>query len=344
MRELEIWKEYSREEVHDIFSPDTIFTPQTGTWGLQGIVKIPERPRSYVFFVTFGKSQGAFDFDESITDDGVLTWQSQPKQRLQDTAVQDFIGHDDRTDAIHLFLRTRSVVPYTYCGVLGYLVHDGEREQPVNFQWQLLDWPMPVETIVKMGLALAHTTDGVVTTLATEPTVTEALALPFTLYEVPPPSGVKQGPTKTKKFNAVKRPLHPDQDARNRALGLAGEELVLEVERRQLIEAGHPQLAEKVLHVSVVEGDGAGYDIRSFCENGDVRHLEVKTTRNGATSAFFVSPNEIAFSEAHPETFVLVRVFGYQSKTKSGHCYRSAGPLTESFLLVGTEYRASPKS
>ena len=45
MRTLELWLSYTRKEVHDIFSPDTPFTPQRGTWGLHGIVAIPERPK-----------------------------------------------------------------------------------------------------------------------------------------------------------------------------------------------------------------------------------------------------------------------------------------------------------
>jgi hypothetical protein len=141
----------------------------------------------------------------------------------------------------------------------------------------------------------------------------------------------------------VKRALHPDQDARNKALGLAGEKLVLEAERRRLKVAGRSDLADKIVHVSAVEGDGAGYDIRSFDDGGELRHLEVKTTRSGAASGFFVSPNEVAFSEAHRSTFVLVRVFGYDEKTKSGTCYRSPGALTGAFTLTETEYRASPK-
>jgi hypothetical protein len=39
VRTLELWQTYSREEVHDIFSPDTVFT---GTWGIQGIIKVPD--------------------------------------------------------------------------------------------------------------------------------------------------------------------------------------------------------------------------------------------------------------------------------------------------------------
>jgi len=343
MRNLELWQTYSRDEVHDVFSPDTVFTSGAGSWGLHGIVKIPERPGSYVFFVTFGRSQGGFDFEESITEDGVLTWQSQPRQRLVDATIQDLIHHDDRTDAIYLFLRTRRDASYTYCGVLGYLVHDEEREQPVHFQWQLLDWPAPAAAISNMGLLLAPPSDEDATPSFAGTGVPASPPATFVLNEVPPPPGTMPGAAKTKTFRAVKRALHPDQDARNKALGLAGEELVLETERRRLIAAGRPDLAEKVVHVAVVEGDGAGYDIRSFEDDGEVRHLEVKTTRHSARSAFYVSPNELAFSEENPNTFVLVRVFGFDPKTESGSCYRCAGAMTEVLFLKPTEYQASLK-
>ena len=49
--------DYSRESIHNLFSPDTEFRPQRGTWGIHGIVKIPRRPGDFVFFVTFGQSQ-----------------------------------------------------------------------------------------------------------------------------------------------------------------------------------------------------------------------------------------------------------------------------------------------
>jgi hypothetical protein len=70
MRTLELWQSFTRKDVHDIFSPDTPFTSQRGSWGLQGVVAIPDRPSSYVFLVTFGKRQGIHTFDESITEDG----------------------------------------------------------------------------------------------------------------------------------------------------------------------------------------------------------------------------------------------------------------------------------
>jgi hypothetical protein len=139
MRTLDPWEMYTRKEVHDIFSPDTVFRPQGGSWGISGIVGIPNRTADTVFFVTFGSRQGAHNFDESITTDGVLTWQSQPSQRLSDPQIRQFIEHDDRLHTIHLFLRSRRGRPYTYCGTLGYLSHDLDREAPVYFQWQLME-------------------------------------------------------------------------------------------------------------------------------------------------------------------------------------------------------------
>ncbi len=56
MTKLKLYGEYSRQDVHAIFSPDTEFVPQAGTWGLQGIVRVPERQGDWVFFITFGQA------------------------------------------------------------------------------------------------------------------------------------------------------------------------------------------------------------------------------------------------------------------------------------------------
>ena len=143
------YQQYTRQDVHDIFSPDTVFTPQAGTWGLQGIVQIPGRAADFVFFVTFGQKQAHHVFDEGITTDGVLTWQSQPSQRLLDRQIQQFINHNEDVNSIYLFLRTAQGKDYAYLGKLKYLAHDREREQPVHFQWQILDWNIPREILTK---------------------------------------------------------------------------------------------------------------------------------------------------------------------------------------------------
>ncbi len=134
---------YTREQVHDIFAPGTRFLPQTGTWGLHGIIRVPGRTADWVFFVTFGKSQARHTFEEHVSTEGILQWQSQPRQTLTDPIIKSWINHDPNTANIYLFLRTRRLGPYWYLGKLAYIGHDPRKERPVYFTWQILDWNPP---------------------------------------------------------------------------------------------------------------------------------------------------------------------------------------------------------
>ena len=73
---LQLYELYSRNDVQNIFDPNYQFEPSRGTWGLHGVVRIPHKQNDWVFFVTYGQSQSGHEFDEGITPDGVLTWQS----------------------------------------------------------------------------------------------------------------------------------------------------------------------------------------------------------------------------------------------------------------------------
>src|SRR5829696_1290062 len=210
---LRLYDDYSREEVHDIFSPDTAFTPQSGTWGIQGIVPIPDRSGDFVFFVTLGQEQAGHVFDEGITEDGVLTWQSQPRQGLSNPQIQQFIEHDELKNSIYLFLRTDRRANYTYLGELKYLAHDTERENPVYFQWQVLEWDPPSNVLDRVGLILqprSHVDDG--STADARNRLEETL---------PPTLGTRRG-TGTRKFRARKLPDFSVTESRNRDLGHRG--------------------------------------------------------------------------------------------------------------------------
>lgn len=154
-RPLVKYGSYTRKEVRDIFSPQTEYVPGAGSWGLKGLIRIPERPNDFVFFVTYGRRQGDHTFDESITEDGILTWQSQPRQKLSSPTMQQLINHNHLQNNIYLFLRTSSKnLTYTYLGRLAYVEHDSEREQPVYFKWQILDWELSPEKAREMELQL----------------------------------------------------------------------------------------------------------------------------------------------------------------------------------------------
>lgn len=90
------------------------------------------------------------------------------------------------------------------------------------------------------------------------------------------------------------------QEARNASLGKAGEELVPNFERTRLLRLEQESLADRVEHIAVTEGDGAGFDIRSFEADGRDRFIEVKTTAYGRQVPFFVSQNEVVVSQNTP--------------------------------------------
>ncbi|MFC7441173.1 DUF3427 domain-containing protein [Laceyella putida] len=333
MIQLQRYQQYSRKEVHDIFDPYSPFTPSTGTWGMQGIVKIPNRLKDYVFFVTFGQKQGDHTFDESITEDGILTWQSQPKQGLHDQSIRDFISHDHLNHNIHLFLRTRKMdkttnksMPYTYLGRLAYLSHDPEREKPVYFKWQILDWEITPELAKEMNLEITKV-------VMDEQDYTYRQQL--VQSEPPTNQSVKEH---ANHFSA-RLVNYAEENQKKRSIGLIGEQLVLEHEKRLLRDAGRHDLADKVRHVSVIEGDGAGYDILSFTHEGQEKYIEVKTTSGGKHTPFYMTINEVNFSKAYANQYYLYRVYNLRPDIKSPEFYIIRGDISLQKQLVATQFK-----
>lgn len=127
------------------------------------------------------------------------------------------------------------------------------------------------------------------------------------------------------------------RDARNRQLGKDGEERVFFIEQSGLRAAGRDDLARKVRWVSAEDGDGAGYDIRSFDEAGGERLIEVKTTTGHKQTPFLLSENERAFSEERPDAFRLVRLFDFARQPRA---FELTPPLDEAVLLKAATWRA----
>ena len=333
---LRLHQNYDRASVKTIFDPDRPFTPQTGSWGLHGIVRVPDTDASYVFFMTYGQSQSGHDFDESISTTGVVTWQSQPRQSLDDKRIQQFIHHDERIDSIHLFLRTSRYKAYTYLGLLRYLDHDSERSRPVWFHWELINGLPDQKTLDEMELRLIETDHDKTTADAK---ATRHGTKTQGLVETSPPEPKSRSKI-TRDFRGSKGRDYAEIDSTNRKLGIAGELSVLAYERNRLTKAGRSDLADRVRHTSNVIGDGTGYDIDSFDTSGSHLYIEVKTTRQGKFADFPISPNEIAFSERNPKQFALYRVYDFKPKTASGNFYIIHGDLRQHLDLKPTSYSA----
>jgi hypothetical protein len=158
---------------------------------------------------------------------------------------------------------------------------------------------------------------------------------------VPAPEPEKAERTREPRPTVARLPRRPNYleiEARNRSLGAAGEELVVRFEQRRLWSAGKKSLADKVEHVSRTKGDGLGYDIESFEESGKPRLIEVKTTRFGAMTPFFVSRNEVRVSTERSGDYCLYRVFDFRAQPR---IFTLPGAIDASCDLDPVEYRAS---
>jgi hypothetical protein len=128
------------------------------------------------------------------------------------------------------------------------------------------------------------------------------------------------------------------RDARNRALGKAGEQCVLDHERAKLRAIGRVDLAEMVRWTAIEDGDGAGYDISSFETDGSSRLIEVKTTNGWERTPFHISRNELAVAETNVKSWHLVRLWNFVRGPKA---FAIRPPLDAHVSLTPTSFLAS---
>lgn len=154
-----------------------------------------------------------------------------------------------------------------------------------------------------------------------------------------PPQRLSKLPRLIADMGSLLRKFDPaTRDARNRELGLKGEELVLESEISRLWNAGYKNFAKKVRHVAKEDGDGLGYDIHSYDEGGSDRLIEVKTTVGSIATPFFVTANERAVSIKRQKHYRLLRLYDFAKQPKA---FELAPPLEEWVNLSPAVYQAS---
>lgn len=165
----------------------------------------------------------------------------------------------------------------------------------------------------------------------TTPSVSDILTV---LREPPKPNSRSSFPD----FPEQRGINYLELEAKNRLLGMAGEEFAFEYERTRLVSIGCEGLASKIEHVSREVGDGLGFDIRSFEANGSDRLIEVKTTKHGCYTPFFVSRNEVRVSEKEADKYHLYRLFDFK---RGPGLFTLQGALTETCVLQPTSFEAT---
>lgn len=131
-----------------------------------------------------------------------------------------------------------------------------------------------------------------------------------------------------------------EREARNRSLGMAGEAFVINYERARLINAGQERLAANIVHTSQERGDHEGYDVLSFEEGGAERLIEVKTTKYGIDTPFYVTRNEVAVSEKHASRYQVYRLFSFREAPR---LYTLPGAIGVTCQITAANFVAMPK-
>ena len=119
--------------------------------------------------------------------------------------------------------------------------------------------------------------------------------------------------------------------------------LVIAHEKRSLIRAGRADLAHKVRHVSAIEGEYAGYDIESFTPEGQIKRIEVKTTRGPLEAPFYLKNHELEFARKNKDHYFLYRVYHYDETLNAGKLCIITGNIEDLFAVTPTKYRVVPR-
>lgn len=130
----------------------------------------------------------------------------------------------------------------------------------------------------------------------------------------------------------------------NKLTGDLGEKLVLDYERDRLRELSVSDVEDKVfLTSSKKEEYGNAYpcDIISYDPTtGGQVFIEVKTTKYGVESPFYISDEEVQFSIEHEANYKLYRVFQALSNGNPKF-YETDGKVEDNFLLEKERYIAT---
>lgn len=127
-------------------------------------------------------------------------------------------------------------------------------------------------------------------------------------------------------------------------IGALGEYIVIEMEKEYLTSVGREDLANQVVHVSKEKGDSEGYDVSSFDLNGNLKLIEVKTTKTNKVDGFYISPNEIKVASENSCSYYIYRLYNLDIKNHKGDLRVFAGKVdSDKFHLEPVAYKVTLK-
>ncbi len=325
---------YSRKAIANFFEPNYEFKRGSGRWGISGIIESPSDSGDFVFMVTLGAPKPGNPYQDALTLDGFLIWESQTQHSFNSRTIKKLIGHQGSENNIHLFLRSSGVQDYVYMGLLDYSSHDEIKQNPVHFVWRIQNWDLVENDLKRLSLDFRPALNPAYSPIASTGSVA-------TLIEVPRPALYASSKKERKKMASGGCVDWAAKDAKNRLTGLVGEKLVVQHEIEGLKAANRPDLANMVEHVALTDAT-AGYDIRSYGTDGSPKRIEVKTTEGPIRTPFYISINEVLASRDDPDSYWIYRLFDFGKSSQELQFYLLHGDVEECCELVAVNFRAQP--
>ena len=130
----------------------------------------------------------------------------------------------------------------------------------------------------------------------------------------------------------------------SRKIGKLGEQLALTYEREKLRALGISDVEDKVFLTSEHADYGNAYpcDLISIdITTGEQIFIEVKTTKQGIDAAFYISKEELAFSDVNREHYRLYRVYNLMHSNSEPSFYETVGYVGDNFSLISDRYIAT---
>jgi hypothetical protein len=153
----------------------------------------------------------------------------------------------------------------------------------------------------------------------------------------------KLKPKGSRKPKPISQKQRERNEEENEKTGREGELYILELEKRSLEENGKPGLVKGVIHTSKEIGDGMGYDIESRTLEGEVKYIEVKTTKGDNETPFFISATEINFSKQKPDNYYLYRLHDFDKNSPNKFHYVIRGNMEKKLVLLPDSFKGLPK-
>lgn len=169
-----------------------------------------------------------------------------------------------------------------------------------------------------------------------------------TLVKKDPPcfSKIRRRPPGGGKSRTPKKIDYLKKQETSMKTGLEGELRVIDYLKEEILSLEDVMFSEvdKFITHSSLKDDSLGYDIVIHGSDGSVKYIEVKTTKSSALAPFYITPNELKFSECNAENYYLYRLYNFQYSSKEVDYYVIQGNLKNQLELLPIQYEAYPNT